>query len=198
MKILPITNSPNTSYKGRVSKNVAELTKSMSDRWTKAATSGRYTTLPIINTCIFAAERINNVFLNLSTIMERFGHGCELDFKKAVNSNKYRFFIENKYSSYKTMCDDVEFSPEINKLTDIDVLEKVENYLAKLNPYRENSHFIIQRKKEATEALLNKEFIPDEDYIFLEDKLVGKEPLKQATIEDIDAFIAAAKKEGVL
>lgn len=198
MKILPIQNNTNNVlYRGKVSQNLAELTKNMSDGWLAAAGNGKYKTLPIINTCLFASERINNIHLNLLTIMERFGKACELTFEKSLKSGKYRFFIENKYSNYKAICGDVEFSPALNKLRDVDELEKVEKKVAKLNPYAENSNFVIQRKSDAKSVVYDKEFEPDADYVFLEDKLI-KQETKEATMEDLEEFIAAAKKDGIV
>lgn len=198
MRVQPITDSTNDiSYKGSLSKKTAEFTKSMSDRWIKAATDGKYKTLPIINTCIYASSRINNVFLNLSTMMERFCHGCELTFAKSEKSGSYRFFIEHKHSNYKSVCGDFEFSPNVNKLTDVSILENVENKLAKLNPYKENSNFIIQRKADSTNMLFDKEFEPDADYLFWEDKLIRREA-SEATMEDINEFLDAAKEEGLI
>ena len=75
--------------------------------------------------------------------------------------------------------------------------EKLEQKVAKINPYEENSHFILQRKPESKDNLFDKEFVPDEDYIFLEDKLIRKD-VKQATDDDIKEFIEAAKKEGLI
>ena len=197
MRVIPITNSANNvQYRGKVSQKVAELTGTMSEGWIRTANSGKYSTLPIINTCLFASERINNIFINLSTIMERYGHACELSFEKSKESGLFRFFIENKHSNYKIMCDDIEFSPNVNKLSDIDKLEHLEQKVAKINPYEENSHFILQRKPESKGPLFDKEFVPDEDYIFLEDKLIQKEK-KQATMDDINEFLEAARKEGL-
>lgn len=197
MRILPITNYSDMSSRGKVSEKTVELTKKMSDGWLQASVNGKYKTLPFINTCLSTSERINNVFLNLSTIMERFCHGCELTFEKSSKNGKYRFFIEHKYSDYKTVCADVDFSPELNKYTDVDKLESFENKVAKLNPYKENSNFIIQRKPEAKTAIHDSEFIPDDDYIFLEDKLI-KRNYDDATMEDIEEFLDAAKKEGLI
>ena len=198
MRVLSISNSNNNiTYRGRVSKNTAELTQKMSDGWIRTATGGKYATLPFINTCMFASERINNVFLNLSTMMERFCHGCELTFVKSEKSGKYRFFIENKYSNYKTVCKDIDFSPKLNKLSDIDELENLENKVAKLNPYQENSNFIIQRKADAKFVIHDNEFEPDADYAFVEDKLIRKD-IREATMEDIQEFLEAAKEEGLI
>ena len=198
MRVLPITNySNNVQHRGKLSQSVAELTGSMSDGWIHEANSGKYTTTPLINTCLFASERINDIYMNLYTIMERFGHACELTYEKSKTTGIYRFFIQNKHSNYKVICDDVEFSANINKLSDIDKLEKLEQKVAKINPYEENSHFILQRKPESKDNLFDKEFVPDEDYIFLEDKLIRKD-VKQATDDDIKEFIEAAKKEGLI
>lgn len=200
MQVLPITtNLPNNiSSKGYVGSKVENLTKGMSERCLNSAKSGRYKELPIINTFLFASERINNVFLNLSTIMERFCNACELTFEKSEKSGKHRFFIENKYSNYKVMCGDIEFSPEMNKLRDIDELENLESRLLKINPYKENSNFIIQRFSETKNESYDDFFAPDRDYIFIEEKLAGKEPLPVATMEDIEKFIEAAKKDGIV
>lgn len=198
MRVLPIRNSADKiQYKGKISQSVAELTGSMSDGWLHEANSGKYTTTPLINTCLFASERINNTYMNLYTIMERFAHACELTFEKSKQTGIYRFFIENKHSNYKIMCDDIEFSPNVNKLSDIDKLEHLEQKVAKINPYEENSHFILQRKPESKGPLFDKEFVPDEDYIFLEDKLIHIEK-KQATMDDINEFLEAARKEGLI
>lgn len=198
MRVLPITNSAyNVQYRGKVSQNVAELTGAMSEGWIRTANSGKYSTAPIINTCLFASERINNIFINLSTIMERFGHACELTFEKSKNTGIYRFFIQNKHSNYKVICDNIEFTPDVNKLSDVDKLEQLEQKVAKINPYEENSHFILQRKPESKNILFDSEFVPDEDYIFLEDKLIRTD-IKQANWEDIDTFLEAARKEGLI
>ena len=199
MHILPITDSTyNISARGTLSIKTAELTKQMSEGWFNAANSGKYKTSPIINTCYYAAEKVNNIFLNLSTIMERFGHACELSFAKSEKTGVHRFFIENKYSNYKLMCGDIEFSPKKNKLEDIDKLEDLEKKMEKINPFSENSNFIIQRKADAKSILHDKDFEPDKDYVFLKDRLVGKEPLPQATTKDIEEYINAAKEEGII
>ena len=198
MKVLPITNSTNNlTVRGRISNKTAELTKYMSEGWLSTATSGKYKTLPIINTCLYTSERINNIHLNLLTIMERFGKACELTYEKSLKSGKYRFFISNKYSNYRTVCGDAEFSPALNKLRDVEELENIEKKVAKLNPYEENSHFIIQRKSNAKDIIFDKEFEPDADYVFLEDKLIKRE-VKEATMEDLEEFISEAKKDGIV
>ena len=199
MRVMPITNSKdNVAAKGTLSVKTAELTKKMSEGWLNTATSGKYKTLPIINTCCYASQRVNNIYLNLSTIMERFCRSCELTFSKSEKTGTHRFFIENKYSNYKLICGDVEFSPKKNKLADIDKLEELEKKMEKINPFSENSNFIIQRKADAKSVLYDKDFEPDKDYVFLEDKLVGKEPLSEATVKDIEEFFDAAKKEGLI
>ena len=196
MRIYPVCSVNNcVSTKGRLDRNTEALFKSTSDAWLNKSTKMK--TLPLINTCLFASERVNNVFINLSTIMERFGHACRLTFAKSEKTSKYRFYIENEYSNYKLMCNDEIFSDKINKLEDVTKLEKIESSLAKVNPYKENSNFILQRKANAKDVLYDKEFEPDSDYVFLEDKLVGKEPLPQATMDDIQAFLDAAKEEGL-
>ena len=198
MRILPITELNNRiSYKGRVSKSTEELTESMGEKWIRTAKNDKYKTLPFINACFYASERINDIFLNLSTMMERFGHACELTFEKSAKSGKYRFFIENKYSNYKTICADLEFSQGLNKYTDINELETLESKVAKINPYKENSDFIIQRKSEAKDVIYDKEFEPDADYTFIEDKLIRKE-INDTTFEDIEEFLEAAKEEGLI
>ena len=197
MRIQPIANNYDVSQKGQVSKNTAEFVKRISDSWLDASANGKYKTLPIINTCLSASERVNNVFLNLSTIMERFCSGCELSFVKSEKSGKYRFFIEHKSSNYKAVCGDAEFSPKMNKLSDVNELERIENKVAKLNPYEENTHFIVQRKPDSKTAMQNSEFIPDADYIFLEDKLI-KRDYEPATMDDIEEFVNAAKEEGLI
>jgi len=197
MKILPVQNSSvniNTvSSKGRVGLDTSLLCKKVGDKWLDTAASGKYKTMEIISACLSFAERVNNVFLNLSSIMERFGHDCELSFRQSEKTGKYRFFIENKYSNYKVMCGDAELSNKINKLHDIEELESIEENIVKLNPYKENSHFIIQKRSEAQYS----NFVPDNDYIFVEDKLVGKDK-KEATMEDAKRFEEAAKEEGIL
>ena len=198
MRILPITDTyAQTSYNGRVGKNTAELTKRLSDAWLDASANGKYKTLPLINTCLCAVERINNVFLNLSTIMERFCNGCELNYAKSGKNGKYRFFIEHKNSNYKAICGDAEFSAELNKYTDVKELENLEDKVSKLNPYKENSYFIIQRKPDSKTPICDSEFIPDKDYLFLEDKLIKKD-YKEATMDDIEEFLKAAKEEGLI
>ena len=197
MHISPVNNYFEPSYKGSVSTDVAKLTKTMSDGWIRTANSGKYKTSPMINTCLYASEKINNVFINLSTMMERFCRGCELTFKKSDKSGKYRFFVQHNYSNYKTICSDIEFSPELNKLTDIDKLENLERMVAKLNPYQENSNFIIQRKADSKFSVHDGEFEPDADYIFVEDKLI-RNCDREATMEDIEEFLSAAKEEGLL
>ena len=198
MRVLSVTNTNNkVTYRGRVSRNVMELTKNISEGWLNTAASGKYRTVPIINACLGASERVNNVLLNLSTIMERFCQGCELNYAKSAKNDKYRFFIEHKNSSYKTLCGDVEFSPKLNKYNDVNELENLVVKVSKLNPYKENSHFIIQRKPDSKSPIHDCEFIPDEDYLFLEDKLI-KEEYNEATMEDIQEFLNAAKKEGLI
>ena len=198
MRVLSVTNTNNKiSFRGRVSRNVLELTKNMSESWLDTAANRKYKALPIINTFLDASERVNNVLLNLSTIMERFCQGCELNFAKSAKNGKYRFFIEHKDSSYKTICGDVEFSPKLNKYTDVNELENLEVKVSKLNPYKENSHFIIQRKPDSKSPMLDSEFIPDEDYMFLEDKLIKKE-YNEAAMEDVEEFLEAAKEEGLI
>ena len=197
MRVYPVNNTTKQlSYKGKVDGNFADMMKNMSGAWLDKASDMK--TLPLINTCVFASERINNVFINLSTIMERFGHACKLTFAKSEKSPKYRFFIENEYSNYKLMCKDTEFSPDLNKLDDISKLENLENTIAKINPYKENSNFLLQKKSNAKGVIHDKEFEPDADYVFIEDKLVGKESRPQATTEDIIEFLNAAKKEGLI
>lgn len=198
MKILPVTTVNNISNRGRLSNKTSELTKIMSNGWLETVNSGKYKTLPMINSCIFASERINNIHMNLLTIMERFGQACELTFAKSEKSGIYRFFINNKYSNYKLMCGDIKFSDKMNKLSDIDKLEEFEKNMEKIDPYKENSNFIIQRKSSAKSPLYDNYFEPSFDYIFLEDKLVGKEPLPEATLKDIKEFIEAAKEDGVI
>ena len=199
MQVLPVANYRNNlSVKGRVGSKVSDLTKNMSEGWLNTATNGKYKTLPIINVCCYASQRINNAYLNLMTVMERFGQACELTFAKSEKTGIHRFFIENKYSNYKLMCGDIEFSPKINKLTDIDKLESLEKKMEKLNPYQENSNFLIQRKTDAQGMLFDKEFAPSEDYVFLEDRLIGKEPLPEATMNDLEEFLEAAKEDGVI
>lgn len=198
MRVSSVTNTTGKiSYRGRVSKNVLELTKNMSKGWMDTAANGKYKTVPIINTCLGASERINNVLVNLSTIMDRFCQGCELNYAKSAKNDNYRFFIEHKNSNYKVICGDVELSPELNKYTDVNELENLEVKVSKLNPYKENSHFIIQRKPDSKSPMLDSEFIPDRDYLFLEDKLIKKE-YNEATMEDISEFLSAAKEEGLL
>ena len=196
MRICPLNNTnKQISYKGSLEKNTASFLKDMGGRWLDKASEMK--TIPLINTCLFSSERINNVYLNLSTMMERFGHGCKLTFAKSEKTSKYRFYIENDYSNYKIVCKDIEFSPNINKLTDIDKLENLENTVVKLNPYQENSNFIIQRKAEAKSAVFDKEFEPDSDCIFIEDMLVRKEQ-KEATMDDLEEFLKSAKEEGLI
>ena len=197
MRIYPV-NSTNqqTSFCGSLDRNTANLLKDMSGRWVDKASDMK--TLPMVNTCLSASEQINNVYLNLSTMMERFGHACKLSFAKSQKSSKYRFFIENEYSNYKLMCKDIEFSSGKNKLDDITKLESLENAVAKINPYKENSNFILQRKSEAKGTIFDKEFEPDADYVYIEDMLVGKEPKPQATMEDVEEFLKAAKEEGLI
>lgn len=199
MKILPITNTTNNniSNKGCVSPKLAELTKNMSDGWLRTAQSGKYTKLPIINACLYSSERINDIFINLSTMMERFAHGCELTFEKSLKTGKHRFFIEHKYSNYKTLCGDIEFSKDINKITDVYELESLEGKVAKIDPYKENTNFIIQRKTDAKSVDLDREFEPDADYTFIEDKLIRKE-VNDASMEDIHEYLEAAKEEGLI
>ena len=86
------------------------------------------------------------------------------------------------------MCGDIEFSPKKNKLGDIDKLEKLEKDMEKLDPYKENSHFIIQRKTDAKSILYDSDFVPSYNYVFLEDKLVGKDSKSKASMEDIKEF----------
>ena len=197
MKILPVQNSSvniNTvSSKGRVGLDTSLLCKKVGDKWLDTAASGKYKTMDIISACLSFAERVNNVSLNLSTIMERFGHDCELSYRQSKKTGKYRFFIENKYSNYKVMCGDADLSNKINKINDIEELETIEKNLIKLDPYKENSHFILQRKPEAQHS----NFVPDNDYVFIEDKLVGKDK-KEATLEDVRRFVEAAKEEGII
>lgn len=197
MRIYPINNTnKQLSHRGSLDRQTASLLKDMSGCWVDKASKMK--TLPLISTCLSASEHINNIYLNLSTIMERFGHACKLSFAKSEKTSKYRFFIENKYSNYKLICKDVEFSAGKNKLDDITKLDNLENATAKLDPYKENSNFIIQRKSEANEMIFDKEFEPDADYVFIEDKLVGKEQKPQATIEDVEEFLKAAKEEGLI
>ena len=47
-------------------------------------------------------------------------------------------------------------------------------------------------------GIFDKEFEPYADYVFLEDKLVGKEPLPEATMKDLEEFLNAAKEDGVI
>ena len=195
MKVYPVSNVNQISTKGSLDKKTSDLFRNMSGAWLDKA--GEMKTMPLINTCLFASERTNNILSNLSTMMERFGHACKLTFAKSAKASKYRFYIENKYSNYKLILKDTELSQGINKLDDISKLENLENSLIEVNPYKENSNFILQRKSEAKGAQFDKEFEPDADYIFIEDKLVGKEPMKQATMDDIEEFIEAAKKEGL-
>ena len=197
MKILPVQNpsvNVNTvSLKGRVGLDTALLCKKVGDKWLDTAASGTYKTMDIISACLSFAERVNNVSLNLSSIMERFGHDCELSFRQSKKTGKYRFFIENKYSNYKVMCGDAELSNKINKVHDIEELESIEENMVKLDPYKENSHFILQKRPEAQYS----NFVPDNDYIFIEDKLVGKDK-KEAAMEDVKRYVEAAKKEGII
>ena len=197
MKILPVQNPSvnvkTVSSKGRVGFDTTLLYKKVGDKWLDTAASGRYKTMEIISTCLSFAERVNNVYLNLSSIMERFGHDCELSYRQSKKTGMYRFFIENKYSNYKVMCGDAELSNKINKVHDIEELESIEESMVKLDPYKENSHFILQRKPEAQQS----NFVPDNDYTFLEDKLVGKDK-KEATLEDVNRFLEAAKEDGII
>ena len=197
MKILPVTNisNNNISNKGRVSPKLAGLTKNMSDGWLR--TAQKYTKLPIVNTCLYSSERVNDIFINLSTMMERFAHGCELTFEKSLKTGKYRFFIEHKYSNYKSLCGDIEFSKDINKLTDVYEFEALEGKVAKIDPYKENTNFIIQRKSDAKSVDFDREFEPDADYAFIEDKLIRKE-INDASMEDINEYLEAAKEEGLI
>ena len=198
MRVSSVTSANNKiSYRGHVSKNVMELTKNISEGWLNTAASGKYRAVPIINTCLSASERVNNVLLNLSTIMERFCQGCELNFAKSAKNDKYRFFIEHKNSSYKTLCGDVEFSPKLNKYSDVNELENLVVKASKLNPYKENSHFIIQRKPDSKSPIHDFEFIPDADYLCLEDKLIQEEH-NEATMKDLEEFLNAAKEDGVI
>ena len=197
MKIMsvqnPSVNITTVPLKGRVGLDTSLLCKKVGDKWLDTAASGKYKNMDIISACLSFAERANNVFLNLSSIMERFGHDCELSFRQSEKTGKYRFFIENKYSNYKVMCGDAELSNKINKLHDIEELESIEENIVKLNPYKENSHFIIQKRSEAQYS----NFVPDNDYIFIEDKLVGKDK-KEAAMEDVKRYVEAAKKEGII
>lgn len=197
MKISPVSNSAGISAKGFVGNNTVELTKRLSNAWLNASASGKYKTLPLKNTCLCASERINNVLINLSIIMERFCNGCELSYAKSAKSGKYRFFIEHKNSNYKVVCGDIALSKDLNKYTDVNELENLEVKVSKLNPYKENSHFIIQRKPESKTPIHDSEFIPDKDYLFLEDKLIRKD-YEDATMEDIEEFLKAAKEEGLI
>jgi len=197
MKVYPVNNTnQNPTYKGSLDKRFTDVLRGMSAGWMNKATDMK--TVPMINTCLFASERINNIFINLSTIMERFGHACKLTFEKSKKNSKYRFYIENEYSNYKLILKDLEFSQGKRKLEDISKLENLENSLSKVNPYKENSNFALQRKSEVKQAIFDKEFEPDNDYIFIEDKLVGKESKREATMEDIQEYLKAAKEEGLI
>lgn len=196
MKVYPVSSANHITTKGSLDRKTADMLRDMSGVWLSKASEMK--TPPLINTCLFASERINNVFINLSTMMERFGHACKLTFAKSEKSSKYRFYIENEYSNYKSIFKDIEFSQGKNKLDDITRLENLENALAKIDPYQENSKFLIQRKSNAKDISFDKNFEPDTDYLFIEDKLVGKEEKPQATMEDIKEFLEAAKEEGLI
>ena len=197
MRIYPVNNTNKQPvFSGSLDRNTASLLKDMSGRWLDKASDMK--TVPLINTCLSASEQINNVYLNLSKIMERFGHACKLTFEKSAKTAKYRFYIENEYSNYKLICKDIEFSSGKNKLDDITKLENLEKAVAKINPYKENSNFIIQRKSEAKGMIFDKEFEPDADYVFIEDQLAGKEQKPQATMENVEEFLRAAREEGLI
>ena len=195
MRISPVGQN-NVSHKGSLDIKTTELLKDMSGKWLESAANRK--TLPIINTCLFASEQINNIHINLCTMMERFGHGCKLMFAESEKSGKIRFYIENKFSNYKLIFKDIIFSKEKNKLDDITKLENLENSLAKVDPYKENSNFILQRKSSAKDIRFDSEFEPDKDYIFIENNLVGKDHRIQATMKDIEEFLSAAKEEGLI
>ena len=196
MRIYPVNSANQVSSKGSLDKKTTDMIRGMSGGWLDKA--GNMKTLPMTNTCLFASERINNVFINLSLMMERFGHACKLTFIKSEKSPTCRFFIENEHSNYKLIVKDVEFSHSKNTFDDITRLENLENSLAKVNPYKENSNFLLQRKSASKDIIFDKDFEPDADYIFLEDKLVGKEQKPQATMEDIREYLEAAKEEGLI
>ena len=195
MRISPVGQN-NISHKGCLDKKTTELFKDMSGKWLESAAKRK--TLPIINTCLFASEQINNIHINLCTMMERFGHGCKLMFAESEKSGNIRFYIENKFSNYKLIFNDINLSKEKNKFDDITKLENLENSLAKVDPYKENSNFVLQRKSSAKDFRFDSEFEPDNDYVFIEDKLVGKEPRKQVTMENIEEYLNAAKEEGLV
>ena len=195
MKVHPVNNANYVSSKGSLDRKTADMLSSMNTGWLKKADDMK--TLPLINTCLYAAERVNNVFINLSSMMERFGRACKLTFAKSEKSPKYRFYIENEYSNYKLIFKDIEFTKGKNKLDDISQLENLENCLVKIDPYKENSNFILQRKSKAAGVMFDKEFEPEADYVFIEDKLVGKDPLPEATMADIQEYLEAAKEEGL-
>ena len=198
MQISPITNpTNNVTSRGCVSKKLKTFNNDIGIRWLNTADSGKYKSPELYKACVSAAKRIYNVSSNMQTIMERFCHACVLTFEKSKKSGIYRFFIEHPLSNYKVICGDVNLSRGINKLEDIEKLEELEEKIANISPYKENSNFIIQRKPNTKGKLNDMDFVPDRDFVFLEDELEGKNP-EQATLEDIKIIVEAAKEEGLL
>ncbi len=182
MKILPVDSNNNISSKGRISRKLGYMLTDMSNAWMMSVVEKKVKEPLVAEAYRNASSRVNCVLKNLNTIMQRFVHSGELTYEESEKTGKYRFFINSKYSDYKSLCGDMELSPKLDTLEDISKLEKFEESLLKIDPYKENSHFIIQRRAHGN--MYDSEFIPDADYMFVEDKLVGKTKT-QPTSEDV-------------
>jgi hypothetical protein len=80
MKVYSVNTVSQMTYKGGLDKKTADMLREMNAGWFHKATEMK--TQLMTNTCLFASERINNVFINLSIMMERFGHACNMTYEK--------------------------------------------------------------------------------------------------------------------
>ena len=165
MKINPISSTCNTiSYKGKVSRETTGFIQDIANN----CFNNRSEQVSMYD----SMSRVANVVDNLNTLMSRFAHSCRLSHIKSSKSDKYRFYLEHKTSNYKKPIKDIVFSNDKNSVEDIKKLEGLEDALYEVNPYIENSNFIIQRTESG--LISDPDFIPDKNIIFIEDELIKR------------------------
>ena len=195
MKISPITNYGQNSIncKGNVHpetvKQLERLTGSIVEQIKLTDMNDQITR----NFMIGCIKRSRYILTNLGIIMQRLGKSCSLELKKSEKSDLHRFFITSPNSNYKHICGDVHLDESSPKSSLFNLEEFVDKF-SKINPYEINFRFKISRKDKYMDS-----FAPEQDYDFIEDKLLKLQPAKkQASWDDIKKFLNQAKEEGLL